>query len=84
MDLADNNLYRKLTKMVAVTDATMIGEGADDEQVEWIEPGSVLLEAQVGPRVEQARALDSLATTAALPGVVPPERCYLQYSSDYS
>jgi hypothetical protein len=83
MDLADNNLYRKLTKMIAVTDARIIGEGADNEQLALIEPGPVV-EAQAGPRVEEALAPDSLATTTALPGVVPPTHRYPLSSSDYS
>ena len=69
--------------MVTVTDVRIFGEGADDEQVESVEPGPVL-EAQVGPQVEDARALDSLATTAALPGPGTLKRCYPQLSCDYS
>jgi hypothetical protein len=69
--------------MVAVTDARIIGEGADDEQIELIGPGPAL-EAQADPRVEDARALDPLATTAVLPGVVPQKCCYPQSSCDYS
>jgi hypothetical protein len=68
--------------MVIVTDAGIIGEGADDEQVELIGPGPVL-DAQAGLRVDEAQALGPLAATVALPGPVPQKCRYAKRSSQY-
>jgi|HubBroStandDraft_2_1064218.scaffolds.fasta_scaffold1841189_1 hypothetical protein len=67
--------------MVVVTDARIIGEEPDGEQVELIRPG-LIREAQSGP-VGEPQVLVSPATLALIgPG---PQGCrYLKCSSEYN